>query len=619
MTRRFPIGAEVQEGGVSFRVWAPRRRAVTLVAGDRTLALAARPGGYFEGFLEGAGDGLEYGFRLDDDPKLYPDPASRFQPEGPHGPSRVVDPSRFDWTDDAWQGAGPAGQVVYELHVGTFTREGTWAAAAARLPDLADLGVTLIEVMPVAEFPGRFGWGYDGVDMFAPTRLYGTPDDFRRFVNAAHALRIGVILDVVYNHLGPSGNYLAQYADAYFTRRYTNEWGDALNFDGEDAGPVRELFITNAAYWISEFHLDGLRLDATQSIHDRGPVHVLTEVGQAARHAAGKKTIWIVAENEPQDTRLVRAVEHGGMGLDALWNDDFHHATHVVATGNREAYYHDYHGSPQELISAVKWGYLYQGQRYAWQKNARGTPGLDIDAQSYVNYIENHDQVANSAWGQRLHELGSPGITRCLTALMLLAPSTPMLFQGQEWAASAPFLYFADHEPALAARVAEGRREFLAQFPSITAAVQARLPAPHDPSTFERCRLDHAEKSQGRHAQALALHRDLLRLRREDPVLAGARSANLHGAVLCAHAFLLRWRDETHGDRLLLVNLGSQHTLHELPEPLLAPPERARWAPLWSSERPDYGGHDGVAVFDANGLTLPGQSAVLLFPVEVGS
>ena len=329
--------------------------------------------------------------------------------------------------------------------------------------------------MPVADFPGRFGWGYDGVNLFAPTRLYGRPDDFRQFVDQAHANGLAVILDVVYNHIGPDGNYLAAFSDAYFTDRYLNEWGEAINFDGPDAGPSREFFIANAGYWIDEYHLDGLRLDATQQMFDSSPTHILTEIGQRVREMARGRATIISSENEPQETKIVRPVEQGGYGLDALWNDDFHHSAMVALTGRNEAYYTDYHGTPQELISAVKYGYLYQGQHYSWQKQRRGTPALDLAPSVFVSFIQNHDQVANTARGERVHTQTSPGRYRAMTALMLLAPATPMLFQGQEIAASAPFLYFCDHDPELASMVKAGRTEFLRQFPSIRSLIDADL------------------------------------------------------------------------------------------------------------------------------------------------
>ena len=298
---------------------------------------------YFSGLVRGLRAGDRYGFQLDDDGKVYPDPASRFQPEGPHGPSEVVDARGFAWSDRDWRGSGPRGQVIYELHVGAFTEAGTYAAAAERLSDLRLTSASrVIELMPLAEFSGRFGWGYDGVDLWAPTRLYGRPDDLRRFIDTAHGLGLGVILDVVYNHFGPDGNYLARFSADYFTDRYANEWGAALNFDGDNAGPARELFVENAAYWIDEFHLDGLRLDATQQIYDASPEHLISAVARRVREAAGARATFLVAENEPQETKLVRATSRGGYGIDALWNDDFHHSAVVALTGHNEAYLSDY-------------------------------------------------------------------------------------------------------------------------------------------------------------------------------------------------------------------------------------------------------------------------------------
>jgi maltooligosyltrehalose trehalohydrolase len=576
--------------------------------------LAREEGGYFAGLIAGGSAGARYRFRLDGQPTLFPDPASRFQPSGPHGPSQVVDPTAFAWTDGAWAGLTPVGQVVYELHVGTFTPEGTWAAAARELPELARLGVTVLEIMPVAEFPGRFGWGYDGVDLYAPTRLYGQPDDMRRFVDQAHAAGLGVILDVVYNHLGPDGNYLGQFAPAYFTDRFQTDWGQAINFDGADAGPVREFFVQNAAYWIDEFHLDGLRLDATQSIFDRSPRHVLAEIGAAVRRAAAPRGALLIAENEPQDARLVRAPEQGGYGLDALWNDDYHHSAMVALTGHSRAYYEDYRGRPQELISAAKYGYLFQGQRYVHQRKRRGAAALDLPPTAFVTFIQNHDQVANSGTGQRCHELTSPGRLRAITALTLLGPGTPMLFMGQEFAASAPFLYFADHEPGLAAKVREGRASFLAQFPELaTAEMRARLMAPDDPRTFERCKLDLGERDS--HRAIYALHRDLLALRRSDPCLRAQRRGALDGAVLGDHAFVLRYFGQSGDDRLLVVNLGRDLRLAPAPEPLLAPPGDRSWTLRWSSEDPAYGGGGTPPLEDEAGWWLPGEAAVVLAPV----
>lgn len=634
--RRLPIGAEVVPGGgVHFRVWAPacRRVAVTFAGGTGSdgpspdLDLEREAGsGYFSELAAAAAAGDLYRYRLDGG-DAFPDPASRFQPEGPHGPSRVVDPSAYGWRDAGWRGPTRQGQVIYEMHAGTFTPEGTWAAAARRLPELAELGVTMLEAMPVAEFAGRFGWGYDGVDLFAPTRLYGEPDDFRRFVDGAHQLGLAVILDVVYNHFGPDGNYLERFSPDYFTDLHTNDWGKSIHFYG--APEVRELFVANAAYWIEEYHLDGLRLDATQDIHDRSREHILTAIGRAARQAAAAlppgRSAYLVAENEPQESRLARPVEQGGHGLDAIWSDDFHHAAMVALTGRAEAYYSDYRGSPQELLAAAKFGTLYQGQRYRWQGKRRGTPALDLPRCAFVAYLQNHDQVANSARGERLHRLASPGCWRAMTALLLLGPATPLLFQGQELCASAPFVFFADHHPELASAVRRGRREFLAQFPSLAdPAVQAAIPDPGSPATFELCKLDPGERRRPGHAAALALHRDLLRLRREDPAFRRQAAAGIDGAVLGPAALVLRWfapaggsaaAAGVSGDRLLLVNLGPDLELTPAPEPLLAPPAGARWRVLWSSEDPRYGGSGAPPPEDSGGgWRVPGQAAVALAP-----
>ena len=613
--RRLPIGAEpVGDGRTHFRVWAPRAARVEVVlASGAAGALDREQDGYFSG-LVAADAGERYRFRLDDE-RLYPDPASRYQSEGPHGPSEIVDPTTFRWTDDAWRGPSLEGQVFYELHVGTFTRPGTWAAAASELAELARIGITAIEIMPVAEFDGRFGWGYDGVDLFAPSHLYGRPDDFRRFVDAAHGAGLAVILDVVYNHLGPAGNYLRAFSPSYFTDTYENEWGDAINFDGRDAAPVRELFVANAGYWIDEFHLDGLRLDATQQIFDESDEHILAAITRRARGAAGRRTILLIAENEPQQTRLVRPLDAGGYGVDALWNDDFHHSAMVALTGHAEAYYSDARGEPQELISAAKYGYLFQGQHYVWQRQPRGTPTWGLPPAVFVTFLQNHDQVANSARGLRGHQLTSPGRWRAMTALLLLGPSTPLLFQGQEFSASSPFLYFADFESDLATAVRNGRWKFLCQFPSVKDVSQrGGLDDPGAVSTFERSRLDLGERETN--AAAYALHGDLLQLRRSEPALRQRAAGGLDGVVLSAAAFALRFFTPDHReDRLLVVNLGGDFSRPSIAEPLLAPPDDREWGVRWCSEDARYGG-GGVAetVGFKGAWFFPAESAVLLAP-----
>jgi maltooligosyltrehalose trehalohydrolase len=611
--RRFPIGAEYRRGeGTHFRVWAPAAHEVEVVFEGHSAALRQENEGYFFGLVAGARPGTRYRFRLDGK-DAFADPASRWQPDGPHGPSEVVDPHAFEWTDEAWPGVTPRGQVLYEMHIGTFTPEGTYAAAEQHLPYLKDLGITVLELMPVNEFNGPFGWGYDGVNLFAPTRLYGTPDELRHFIARAHAVGLGVIHDVVYNHFGPSGNYLPRFSPHYVTDRYENEWGDAINFDGEHSGPVREFFACNAAYWIEEFHFDGLRLDATQTLFDASPAHIVAELAQRARAAAGRRSIYITAENEPQHAEFARPLQRGGHGVDALWNDDFHHSAIVAATGACEAYYTETRGTPQELISAVKWGFLYQGQFYGWQEKRRGHPSLDLPAHAFIQFLQNHDQVANSARGQRLHELTSPGRLRAMTALMLLTPGTPLLFQGQEFAASAPFLYFARHEDELNAMVRKGRHAFLTQFPNLASADGGKLLAiPADEATFRLCKLDHAERE--RNAHVLRLHRDLLRLRREDAVFSTQDSTRMHGAVLGPEAFLLRFFGDTGDDRLLIANLGATLPLLPMAEPLLAPPAGCRWKLMWHSEDPRYHGNGMAEPDGEHSWRLPAHALAVLAP-----
>ena len=624
ISRRLPIGAEVQsDGGLHFRVWAPRRTHLEVMLLslehnpplERTYPLTSEGNGYFSAQIAEAARGDCYGYHLDDDPKAYPDPASRFQPDGPHGLSQIVDPSQYRWNDSAWQGVTLHGQIVYEMHIGTFTPEGTWEAAAKQLPHLAELGVTVLEVMPVAEFDGKFGWGYDGVNLFAPTRLYGTPDDFRRFIDQAHQHRLGVILDVVYNHFGPSGNYVPQFSRDYFSSRHPTDWGEAINFDGENSAPVREFYLANAAYWIEEFHLDGLRIDAVQAVFDDSTEHILGAMGCRVRQAAaGRKTL-IVLENEFQDTRLLRDIAENGCGIDAAWNDDFHHAARVALTGAADYYYGDYAGTPQELISAVKWGHLFQGQWNVRQRRHRGGVTWGLEAARFVNFLQNHDQVGNSAGGRRLHELTSPGRYRAMTAVLLLSPGTPMLFQGQEFCASTPFHYFADHEDVLRNLVREGRERDMRKFRRLADLEDERLFLdPGDPHVFEVCKLKHEEREE--HSLAYALHRDLLRLRREDPVFAAQRADQVFGAVIAPEAFALRFFGEMGDDRLIVVNLGRDLPGSPLAEPLLAPSTVGPWKVIWSSEGPEYGGL-GVSQWDPANCYVHGHATVVLAPALV--
>jgi maltooligosyltrehalose trehalohydrolase len=593
--------------------------AVVLEEGERgrgkrtaIVPLQDEGDGYFAGWVEDAAPGTLYRFLLAGDDHRYPDPASRFQPQGPHGPSQVVDPASFVWSDAGWRGVRGS-PVVYELHVGTFTAAGTWGGALEKLKHLAALGVTVLEIMPVAEFPGAFGWGYDGVGMFAPYHRYGTPDDFRRFVDAAHTIGLAVILDVVYNHWGPDGNYASAFSDQYVSERHATDWGAAINFDGPGSPAVRELCQANVRHWIEEYHLDGFRFDATQDLHDDGPDHILAVLAREARAAAGERRVLLVAENEPQNARIVRPAEEGGYGLDVIGNDDFHHTAFVALTGRRQGYYGPYLGSAQELVSAARFGFLYQGQWYPWQNQRRGSGTRGLPASALLHCLENHDQVANSAHGRRLHELSAPGAWRAMTALLLLGPQTPLLFQGQEFAASSPFHYFADHGGELGRAVWRGRLQFLRQFQDFAATDLASIvPDPSDPITFASSKLDWSEVAQ--HSQALALHADLLRLRREDGPLTPPRV--VEGAALGDAALVLRGvgeRVDGFDDRLVLVNLGDELSLSPAPEPLLAPPSSEGWTLLWSSEDPCYGG-TGTPPVETEAWNLPGRSALVLAP-----
>jgi len=500
------------------------------------------------------------------------------------------------------------GQILYEMHVGTFTPEGTFTAAADELVRLRDVGVSCIELMPVADFAGRFGWGYDGVNLFAPSRLYGEPDDLRRFVDRAHALGLGVILDVVYNHLGLEGNYIPQFSDFFESKRHDNEWGRAINFDGDGSGPVREFFVANAVHWVREYHVDGFRFDATQSVHDETKEHILGEIADAARQAA-RWPILLVAENEQQRVMALNSTPNG-WGLDALWNDDFHHACRVAMTGRRPAYYSGYRGTPQELLSSAKYGFLYQGQYHGWQKKRRGYPAFGLDRRRFVNYLQNHDQTANSRTGRRVRSLTSPGKYRALTALLLLLPETPLLFQGQEFGSERPFTFFADLEDGLAEGVAKGRREFLSQLFVVDGDdVPSQLPDPNAEETFLSCVLEAPPLRSG--GPDSALHRDLIALRKTDPVFSGKRGNDLDGAILGRDAFMLRYFSDQDGDRALIINLGSDLVLEPISEPLMAPPVESDWESLWSSEAAEYGGQGAAQPAGPDQWFIPGESALL--------
>lgn len=625
--RRRMWGAEPDgRGGASFRVYAPGRAGVDveIAAGggaeERVIPLTAeREAGVWSRVVPGVAPGARYRYRLAGEPDATPDPCSRYQPEGPFGPSELVDPGAFAWTDAAHPGVASRGRVIYELHLGTFTPQGTWDSARARLPELARLGVTVVEVMPVGEFAGERGWGYDGVLWFAPYHAYGRPDDMRRFVDDAHRMGVSVILDVVYNHMGVAGNVLPRYAREYKSMG-PNDWGDGLNYDTGEARPARRLVTENVAYWVDEFHLDGFRFDATQSVLDASPRHILTDAAASARAAAPHKAIYLTAENEPQERRVIDPPAKGGYGFDALWNDDFHHSALVALTGHRDAYFTDYRGSARELATSVRRGFIFQGQYYRWQKQRRGSSTRGLELHSFVNFLENHDQVANYGLGERTWTRVAPARLRALTTLLLLGPATPLLLQGQEWNATARLSYFVDHEPEIASAVKTGRAQFLQQFQRYAApGSRDRFPDPNARETFEECRLDWHERAKPLHARALALHRDLLELRRTDPTISreGRDGAEVDAAAITDAAFVVRFFGvDAAGaeDRLLLINLGVDLELDSVSEPLVAPPPGLGWRAAWSSDDPRYGGEGVREPALGEGLFLPSDGAVLFMP-----
>jgi maltooligosyltrehalose trehalohydrolase len=495
-----------------FRIWAPAAsNAVELVLGDRRLPMQrGDTAGWYELVVDEASAGTDYAFAVDGGPPL-PDPRSPWQPAGVHGPSRTVDHAAFGWTDGGWRGIELPNAVLYELHVGTFTAEGTFDAVIDKLDHLVDLGVSAIELLPVAQFPGSRGWGYDGVDLYAPHESYGGPEGLKRLVDACHGRGLGVVIDVVYNHLGPAGNYLSSFGP-YFTDRYATPWGQAVNLDGADSDEVRRFFIDNALMWLRDYHCDGLRLDAVHAIVDTSALHLLEEVAVEVEGLAAEvdRSLWVIAESDLNDPRLVWRREEGGYGMDAQWSDDFHHALHATLTGETSGYYEDF-GSLADVGAALERAFVYDGRYSSHRRRRHGRSASGVPRWRFLGYLQNHDQVGNRAVGERSSHLMSTERLKIGAALVLLSPFVPMLFQGEEWGASTPFQYFTDHEdPELGKAVSEGRRREFAAFGWDPEAV----PDPQDPATFERSKLDWSELDRQPHAELLRWHKDLIALRR---------------------------------------------------------------------------------------------------------
>jgi maltooligosyltrehalose trehalohydrolase len=499
----------------TFRVWAPRAERVEVVAGETRLPMHDGGGGWFDA----EADVTDYAFSLDGGPPR-PDPRSPWQPDGVDGPSRVVDHEAFQWTDHSWKGVHLPSAVAYELHVGTFTPEGTFDAVIGRLDHLVDLGVDVVGLMPVAEFSGDRGWGYDGVDLYAPHHAYGGPDGLKRLVDACHATGIGVVLDVVYNHLGPAGNYLSEFGP-YFTDKYATPWGEAVNLDGPDSDEVRRFFVDNALMWMRDYHVDGLRLDAVHAIVDASAVHLLEqlaiEVADLSAHVG--RALHLIAESDLNDPRLIWRREAGGYGLDAQWSDDLHHALHAVLTGERSGYYADF-GRLSQIATALRRAYVYAGEHSHFRRRRHGRPPGPVPGWRFLGYLQNHDQVGNRAAGERSSHLMSTERLKIGAALVATAPFVPMFFQGEEWGAATPFLYFTDHkDPELGRAVSHGRRREFASF----GWDPEDVPDPQAEETFLRSKLDWAELDEPEHADMLAWHRSLIELRRRRPELGDGR------------------------------------------------------------------------------------------------
>jgi maltooligosyltrehalose trehalohydrolase len=559
------LGATCLDGGrVAFRVWAPKAESVSvrLLRGEtsRTLPLQAEADGTFAGTAGGARAGDCYFYQLDDGTER-PDPASRFQPQGVHGPSQIVDPRAFFWQDVGWKGLPLEEYVIYELHVGTFTAAGTFAAAISRLDYLAELGVTAVELMPVAQFPGERNWGYDGAYPFAPQYSYGGPEGLKQLVDACHRKGLAVVLDVVYNHLGPEGNYLGCFGP-YFTDRYRTPWGEAVNFDGPDSDAVRHYFISNALYWVTEYHVDALRLDAIHGIFDFSALHILQELAEAVHVEARRlgRAVQVIAESSLNDARTLTAPQQGGFGLDAQWNDDFHHALRTLLTGERDGYYVDF-GEFSQLAKAFREGFVYSGQYSRYRRRRHGNSSAGIELGRFVVFAQNHDQVGNRMRGERLGRSVSAEQLKLAAGAVLLSPCLPLLFMGEEYGEAAPFPYFIHHgDPELVEAVRRGRQEEFAAF-----AWQGEIPDPQAEATFLSAKIDPNRRRQGMHATLFALYRELLRLRRELlPLRRLSRPETEVAAIAEAKVLVLRRRAGT-DEVLCLFNFGDTQRSVSIP------------------------------------------------------
>jgi len=605
------IGAVVTPAGVYYRVWAPGQPKVDVIADrngeGRRFPMLPESGGYWSVVDPDGRSGDRYWFKLGDGP-LLPDPASRFQPEGVHGPSECINPNAFEWRCHGWRRPRWAGQTTYELHVGTFTPAGTYQGAIEKLDHLSRLGVEAIELMPLADFAGERNWGYDGVALFAPARSYGRPDDLRALVDAAHEHGLAVIVDLVYNHLGPQGNYLGSFSPYYFHADHETPWGRSFNLDGERNAPVRDYLLSNCAYWLDEFRVDGVRLDATHAIPDLSPRHLLQELTDVVHSRAA----FVIIEDDRNSAALFRQPDGSGHGIDAGWADDFHHQVRVALTGTRESYFASYTGSAADLADTLAHGWSYRGQAYPqWADRPRGSGSDHLPARTFVFCIENHDQVGNRARGERLENLVSRQAFRAATLFLCLGPYPALLFMGQEWAASTPFLFFSDHGGDLGVKVTEGRRR---EFGHAPGPGSNPVPDPEASATFEASKLRWNELSEAPHAHALELYRSCLLERRS--VLRPNSLHRRHWTVVGAGAFIaVRYLLEA-GERMLLATFTAERlSARDLPESL-RPNIGATWFVVLDSESTAFGGEMPPAGPD---WTLYGPGALWLEAREKGA
>ncbi len=564
---QMPFGAECRgDGTVRFRLWAPQASAVSLDISSQHFPMLGNEDGWFE-IVVPAGAGAHYQFTIDGRDTV-PDPASRFQPLGVHGPSEIIDPNSFRWRDESWHGRDWDGTVAYEMHVGTFSAEGTFAGAIEKLDYLAEVGFTAIEMMPLSSFPGERNWGYDGVLPYAPAHSYGRPEDLKNFIDAAHAKNMMVFLDVVYNHFGPEGNYLAIYAPQFFTHRYQTPWGQAINFDGPHSRTVRDFFIHNALYWLQEYRFDGLRFDAVHAIHDDSMPDVLTELAETVRSTFGdNRLIHLVLENDDNAAHYLRRdARDNPSWYTAQWNDDVHHALHVLVTRESDGYYSGYCASPAwHLGRCLAEGYSYQGEPSPYRGgNTRGEPSSDLPPDAFVSFLQNHDQIGNRALGERIIEIAGPRAVKAAVAVLLLAPSPPLVFMGEEFGAASPFLFFCDFGTGLAAKVTAGRRSEFARFVRFSSPeAQARIPDPNSEQTFLRSKLDWTCLDQPANIEWLRFYRELLACRRDHivPRLKDIVPEESGFVVLGDQAVSVRWPFATGGELSLFANLGNETLL----------------------------------------------------------